>query len=257
MLALIFDYSWSLAIGLFLVIFAALEIGYRRAQRTQVNCNEQQHEQVVNLREAMLLLLSFVVGFTFSMALTRYDQRSALVISEANAIHAASLRVGMLPEDRQGELLDLLRQYADSRRRLYDAGFNRQQIQSALDEGTQLQGRLWAATVAIGSQDRSAVFAEFMESLNQTIALDSERRSAMENRIPLVVWCLILFITLLSAFTAGYSLHRRFWFTTLVLPLTFAVVISLIADLDAPYSGFTGSGHEATLRLQQELRRGK
>lgn len=256
MFASIFDYPWFLALGLFSGIFIALETGYRLAIRTQVNADEEQHEQIVSLREAMLLLLSFVIGFTFSMALTRYDQRSDLVVAEADAITATSLRVGMLPYAQQAELLDLLSEYADSRVQLYEAGLNGQRREAALNQSTRLQSQLWNASVAIGRQDRSSVFAAFMDSVNQTIDFDAKRRAAMENRIPVIVWFLIIFITLLAAFTAGYSFHRRLWFATLALPLTFAVVVALIADLDAPSSGFTGSGHEATVRLQQRLRRG-
>ena len=227
------------------------------ALRTQVNCDQELHEQIVSLREAMLLLLSFVIGFTFSMALTRYDQRCDLVVAEANAISTTSLRVGMLPDAHQVELLNTLREYADSRMRIYEAGLNRQRMEAALNQGTQLQNRLWDASVAIGRQDRSFVFAAFMDSLNETMDLDSKRRAAAENRIPFIVWVLIMFITFLAAFTAGYSLHRRFWFAAVALPLTFAVVVALIADLDAPYSGFTGAGHDTTLRLQEQLHRGQ
>lgn len=249
------DYPWLLGAGLFFLIFAVLEAGYRLALRTRVNSDHEKHEQILSIRDALLVLLSFVLGFTFAMALSRYDLRCDLIVNEANAISATSLRVRMLQEVQQAELLDLLRQYADSRMELYNAGLDAPRRQAALDRAKQLQNQMWDTSVTISQQDRSSVFAEFMHSLNETIGLDVKRRAAMENRIPLVIWCLIIFIALLSVFAAGYSLHKRFWFAAVALPLTLSVVIAMIADLDAPSSGFTGTGHETTLRLQQDLHR--
>lgn len=249
------DYPWLLAVGLFLAIFMTQELGYRLSQRTRVNSDHENHEQIVGLRDAMLLLLSFMLGFTFSMALTRYDLRYELLVDEANAINATSLRAQMLPEDQQGKLLDLLRQYVESRVELDDAGLDVHRRQAALDQAECLQHQLWGTSVAISRHDRSSVFAEFMKSLNDAMSLDEKRRAAMENRIPSMIWFLIMFITLLAVFTAGYSLHKRFWFATILLPLIFAAVISLIADLDAPNSGLIRAGREITTRLQQDLHR--
>jgi uncharacterized membrane protein YbjE (DUF340 family) len=254
-LVALMDYPWLLAVGLFFLIFIALEIGYRLAARTRVNSDGEKHEQILSMRDALLVLLSFMLGFTFAMAVSRYDLRVRLMIDEADAISATSLRARMLSEAQQASLLDLLRRYADARTELYDAGLDARRRQAAQEQSKQLQDQLWDTSVAVSRQDRSSVFAEFMLSLNQTISLDVKRRAAMEDRIPGVIWCLIIFIALLSAFALGYSLHQRFWFAAVALPFTLSVVIAMIADLDAPSSGFTGTGHETMLRLQQDLHR--
>jgi hypothetical protein len=92
-----------------------------------------------------------------------------------------------------------------------------------------------------------------MLALNDAIGLDAKRLAARENRIPYITSCLIIFIALCSAFTAGYSLEKPFWLLSVALPLTISVTFSLIADLDAPSSGFTGTGYATTARLQQYL----
>jgi hypothetical protein len=251
----LFDHPWPLAGGLFFSIFVTLELGYRLALRTRVNSDREKHEAIVSLRDALLLLLSFVLGFTFAMAMGHDDLRYELVVTESNAIKEASLRARMLPEVQQAKLLDLLRQYGDSRMELYEAGLNPQRRQAALDQAKELQKRLWDTSVAISLQDRSSLFVAFTQSLNEIIGLDVKRRAAMENRIPFVIWCLIIFVALLTGFSVGYSLHRRFWFAELVLPLTLSAVIGLIADLEAPSSGLTGAGHETIAILQQDLHR--
>ena len=46
---------------------------------------------------ATLTLLGLIIGFTFSMAVSRYDQRKNLEEEEANAIGTEYLRAGLLP----------------------------------------------------------------------------------------------------------------------------------------------------------------
>src|SRR5215469_8998621 len=46
---------------------------------------------------ATLTLLSLVIGFSFSMAISHYDQRKSYESGEANAIRTAYLRADLLP----------------------------------------------------------------------------------------------------------------------------------------------------------------
>ena len=51
------------------------------------------------VQAATLTILALIIGFTFSMAVSRYDQRKTLEEAEANAIGTQYLRVGLLPGD--------------------------------------------------------------------------------------------------------------------------------------------------------------
>jgi hypothetical protein len=46
-----------------------------------------------------MTLLALIIGFTFSMAVSRYDQRRTLEEAEANAIGTEYLRADLLPAD--------------------------------------------------------------------------------------------------------------------------------------------------------------
>lgn len=63
-----------------------------------------------------------------------------------------------------------------------------------------------------------------------------------------------LFLAIFMTQELGYRLSQRTR-ATILLPLIFAAVISLIADLDAPNSGLIRAGREITTRLQQDLHR--
>ena len=68
---------------------------------------------------ATLTLLGLLIGFTFSMATTRYDLRKNLEEEEANAIGTEYARLDFLPAGDSARLQALLRQYTGLRIRFY------------------------------------------------------------------------------------------------------------------------------------------
>src|SRR5215813_9177386 len=73
------------------------------------------------VQAATLTLLALIVGFSFSMAVTRYDQRKSLEEAEANAIGTQYLRADLLPGELRGPMRDLLRKYLELRIAYYEA----------------------------------------------------------------------------------------------------------------------------------------
>ncbi len=61
------------------------------------------------LRAASLTLLGLIIGFSFSMAVSRYDQRKNLEETEANAIGTEYLRANLLPAADAAHVRELLR----------------------------------------------------------------------------------------------------------------------------------------------------
>jgi hypothetical protein len=64
---------------------------------------------------AALTLLALVIGFSFSMAVSRYDQRKNYEEAEANAIGTEYVRADFLPATNAATVRDLLRKYTDLR----------------------------------------------------------------------------------------------------------------------------------------------
>src|ERR1700690_427795 len=90
------------------VILAASElgrwIGLLDSRRGRVN--------ISTIEAAILGLLALMIGFTFSMALSRFEARRSAVLSEANAIGTAALRGQMLPEPYSSTVALLFKEYA-------------------------------------------------------------------------------------------------------------------------------------------------
>jgi hypothetical protein len=95
------------------------------------------------VQNAALTLLGLIIGFSFSMAVTRYDQRKAPEEAEANAIGTEYLRANLLPDDSAVRTCDLLRKYVALRVAFYQEDG----LRPAAEIGQQtasVQGTLWS-----------------------------------------------------------------------------------------------------------------
>src|SRR5579862_1787265 len=63
------------------------------------------------VQAATLTLLALIIGFTFSMAVSRYDLRKTLEEAEANAIATEYLRADLLPAEIGERLRETLKKY--------------------------------------------------------------------------------------------------------------------------------------------------
>ena len=61
------------------------------------------------LEGAILGLLALMIGFTFAMALSRFEARRDAVLTEANAIGTTALRTRLLPAPHNVDVNKLLR----------------------------------------------------------------------------------------------------------------------------------------------------
>src|SRR5271169_840724 len=105
------DKPWFVFMAVCIALFTSAVLGYRLAVSTRINEDSHHHEHITGLREGLFILLGLLLGFTVAMALPRFDQRSQLVVDEANAIGTTMFWAEMLPEPQRGKALDLLREY--------------------------------------------------------------------------------------------------------------------------------------------------
>jgi len=247
------DFPPYMFTAIFLTLLVIVEAGFRLGLRNAVKIDEQGHDQVVETRNEIAVLLSLLLGFTLAMVLPRFDQRKLLVVEEANAIGTTYLRAQMLPEGTRGNTQELLRGYVNSRLDFFAAGLSGERMQTALAHSKQVQSSLWQQAVAMAQQSPTPISALYIQSLNEMIDLDAKRVAALENRIPTTIWLMLMFIAILTCLTVGYSQRRRFLLSTVVPPLMIAIVMSLIADLDTPRSGLITIGQQSMERLQLDM----
>src|SRR3954470_19625759 len=67
------------------------------------------------IQTASLTLLGLIIGFSFSMAVSRYDQRKNYEEAEANAIGTEYVRADLLSAGERSKVRELLKKYIDQR----------------------------------------------------------------------------------------------------------------------------------------------
>src|ERR1035438_5839056 len=96
-----------------LVLWVAAQVGTWLRRRRPLNQGEREDFNVVEA--ATLTLLGLIIGFSFSMAITRYDLRKNYEEAEANAIgteYVRAQRHGALAPELLRHPLQLIRQVA-------------------------------------------------------------------------------------------------------------------------------------------------
>ncbi|MBP0590766.1 hypothetical protein J8I87_13785 [Paraburkholderia sp. LEh10] len=191
------------------------------------------------VQAATLTLLALIIGFTFSMAVTRYDQRKNYEEEEANAIGTAYLRSGLLPAAEARSMKKLLRLYLDLRIRYYQARSDQAVAQINAATG-QLQNDLWKAAQIAAMEQQTAVIALVVSGMNDVLNTQGYTQASWWNHIPITAWSLMIAIGLFSNLLIGYSLHGNVKgnVVLLVLPLVIASSFALIADIDSPRGGW-------------------
>ena len=249
----LFNQPWLLGLLTALLLAALIEAGRQAAVRARIQEDANRKDQMVAIRDGLFVLVGLLLGFTLAIAAPRHAERRSLLTDEANAIGTTYLRAGTLPKPNREQAEQLLRHYVAARLDLDNAGVDADRTTEAISRAKQTQKRLWDGVLEVTKNDRSAVSTAYMNSLNQMIDLHEKRISALENRIPRGVWLLIFSVSAIAAFARGLTLSRRFWLTLVLAPLTIAIVVALIADLDTPSTGLIRLDQRAMQRLKADI----
>jgi hypothetical protein len=249
--------QWINFLASFIIILAAADVGRRLGRRIHRRDPEAGGSHVGTLQSALLGLLSLMIGFTFSLALSRFEARKAAVVDEANAIGTTVLRAKLLSEPIASETTGLLHRCVDLRIALSDDDATPMQRSDAIHASLQLQDELWRQGVALMARDPTANSSRlFLEALNEISDVHTRRLAADRNHVPEAAFLLLYAIaTVALGFTgfAGGAMGKRSVGPNTVMALTIAMVIALVADLDRPRHGLITVGREPLIDLQTGL----
>jgi len=249
----IFDHPWELGVLLVIVLALVLDLGRRTAAYFQIEKDTQRKEQVSTIRDGLFILVSLLLGFTLSLAASRFVERRSLLVEEAISIGTTYLRASTLPPSHRDHSKQLLQEYVDARLDMDNARVDANRFSEAVRRSKRLQDELWLDAATVAQDDRTAITAVYINSLNETIDLHEKRVAADENRVPQPVWLLILCISVIAVFTRGATLPSRFWATLILIPITIAIVVALVADLDSSSSGLIRIDQRAMQRLKADM----
>lgn len=206
------------------------------------------------IQTATLTLLGLIIGFTFSMAIDRHDQRKILEESEANAIGTEYLRSDLLPAQTAAAVKVLLNSYLDQRILFYSKQ-NKDSIQKITQRTSELQNALWNEILPTARTQPNAMTALVISGMNDVLNSQGYTQAAWWNRIPLAAWGLMgaiaICANLLVGFGAGNFKNNIALF--MIFPFIIAISFFLIADIDSPRGGVIKIEPKNLMQLKHSL----
>jgi hypothetical protein len=237
------------------VLWLSARIGASFRKKRQ-NIEEHDSENFSLIVTAALTLLGLIIGFSFSMASNRYDQRKNYEEAEANAIGTEYVRADFLPPADATRVRALLRKYIDQRVLFYETRDDRQ-LQEVDATTAHVQADLWNAVQGPAQAMPTQVVALAASGMNDVLNSQGYTQAAWWNRIPSAAWALMVAIAICSNLLIGYGARRGEAKTSslLVLPLIVSISFSLIADIDSPRGGVVRVRPQNLVSLSQSLQR--
>jgi hypothetical protein len=248
------DYPILLAVVCFFALWVSAQAGLflrKKWPRQQ----DAERDDLMVIMNVSLTLLALIIGFSFSMATTRYDQRKNYEEAEANAIGTEYVRAGILPAADAAAVRELLRSYAAQRVLFYTSRDVKQlkEVNASVDK---LQDALWAAVRTPGTAQPSPLAALVLAGMNDVLNSQGYTQAAWWNRIPDAAWILMVIIAVYCTMLFGYTVRcpQRWRSPFFILPLIVAVAFLLIADMDSPRGGVIRVVPQNLMSLSDSLR---
>ena len=197
------DYQLPTIFAVSLVVtFGASEIG----RLFGVRALGRGGDDISTLEGAMLGLLALMIGFTFAMALSRFEARRDAVLNEANAIGTTALRARLLPTPYGPEAVKSLREYVQIRLDITQHVTSAVELKAAIGRSNAIQETLWRNTMALAAKDTGMVpTGLFIQSLNEMIDNQGKRLAALHSRVPNIVFIALYGVAIVAFAFAGYA----------------------------------------------------
>jgi len=232
------------------VVFGALVL------RRLIVLPDEERDDFNIVQTSMLTLLALLIGFSLSMAVSRYDARKNLEENEANAIGTEYARADLAAAPVSAHMKDALLRYT----RLRLDHFLTREPQAIADnehKTADVQAELWQLATQIARENPTPISAVIVTGMNDVLNSQDYSEAALINRIPTGAWVLMLVIATFGCAVQGYGAKGRLrrGLFVIILPMTVALSLAFIADIDSPRGGFIHVQPQNLSRLLQALQK--
>jgi hypothetical protein len=202
----------------------------------------EKHPEVTlkgRISSAAFGILSLLMAFTFSVAMSKFETQRRLIAQEAAHINTALLRCDIYPDSLRNLLRADFKEYIEARIAYYNELDN---VKSAeeLKRAELISKRIWGKTVLQMQNTESAVrSAQMIPAVNNMMDLAITRDGEKTSKVPmLVLWVLLIFM-LIDGFVVGIEVFDKnkplvvMFANAIVMALT----LNLIIELHQPRTG--------------------
>ncbi len=249
----LFDHPAVFLPAVILLLFLAGRAGLALRQFFPALMGTEHRSDLSALQASTLGLLGLLLGFSFSMAVNRYDLRKQLEVDEANAIGTTWLRAAALDEPERTAARNVLRTYISVRSGFLDASPDPAALDQATERSTELQAELWQIATAAATLRPDGIRGLFLASVNNSVDLSEKLTAALENRIPGIAWLLLLFMAASASLLTGLSFTSRSSVLLAILPIIVGASLTLILDLDTSRTGLVQVEQQSIHRVEQQI----
>ncbi|HVX61452.1 MAG TPA: hypothetical protein VHC19_12645 [Pirellulales bacterium] len=244
--------AWVIALGFAASMLAAWGAGWKRQRRLPL---EQAPDPGIKFTDAGMALLGLLLGFTFSMALGRHEQRRAMAIADSNAIGDFYTCASLLREPHRTRLQAVVRDYTLRRLSITRAPSSAADFEQGVRDCEQMHERmteLVAGALAVGTP----IAVSLANTLNGVTSSHAARLAAYRERLPWSIVALLFTASVVPAFLMGLQqgvsqkphLSGTFSFVLLVSMVTFVTL-----DLNEPGRGLIRVSQEPMERLARSM----
>ena len=219
-----------------LILWLSARVGF--SLRRWRPLKEEERPDFGVVQTATLTLLALLIGFSFSMATSRYDLRKNYEEAEANAIGTEYVRAGLLSPTNTAVVRDQLRKYTDLRIAFYRTR-SRAELQQINSATATLQAEMWSEVQAPAVAQPTPVMALAVSGMNDVLNSQGYTQAAWWNRIPVSAWGLLVLSAVGCNILVGYGARgdKTSIPLLIVLPLVVSIAFLLIGDIDSPRGG--------------------
>ena len=224
------------------VLFAALlsaylvglMIGRNRPQDSQSSVGSR-------ITDSTLALMGLLLGFSFAMALSKYDRRRDMVVNDANAIGDFYTCVCMLKDSpARAELQNVTREYVMYRLELGRGALVGAEVKLTAMERIAGMHQHMTDLVRQAINDNTAVAMPLVNTLNEVTSAHTARAMAIHDRLPLSIVMLLFLATAVSMGLLGWqqgAAGKKFCASTLWLVILIIASLYVTLDLNQPQRG--------------------
>lgn len=222
--------------------------------RRRGNLDEETLKDFGVVQAATLTLLGLLIGFSFSNAVSNYDQRKATEAEEANAIGTELLRTDLLSDNNAALARAELIKYLDLRIAYYRL-HDKEELATLEKETGLAQAKLWQVIKDETALSRTPLTALAASGMNDVINTQGYTQAAWMKHFPPSAWLLLIAIALICNILIGYGSHSNkgnkvYLF---ILPAIIAIALSMVADIGSPRGGLIRIEPQNLLLLKASL----
>jgi hypothetical protein len=237
-----YDLNTLVIAGLLLpAMLAGMALGRLSVRRRVAGAPPEVGDQAKAVQASLLGLMALLLGFSFSLALTRHDDRARAVVDEANAIGTAWLRVDLLDVAAQDPVRAALRAYVGARLRAAEVSLDRSgERAGARTEADRAFAALWVLAAEAARTRPTPAHVALATALTEMYDAFGDRLAAQERHVPELVMGLLFVTLVLLGFVLGYVSRItgvRPSAPMLVMVVLILTMVALILDLDRPRRG--------------------